>query len=102
MDSLTNLAVGDNVLAAEVHNYNLQSADITFGLALHRIEPVIRTTRIDIGYSGNTITLSWDAPGFVLQSTDSLGGTWTNVAGSPGSPFTVEPLESKRFYRLRK
>ena len=102
MDSLTNLAVGENVLAAEVHNYNLQSPDITFGVSLDRIEPIVRAARIDVRYSGNTITLSWDVGGFVLQSADSLEGTWTNVGGSPGSPFTVEPLESRRYYRLWK
>jgi len=58
--------------------------------------------RIDINHSGNSTTLSWDAPGFILQSTDSLEGTWTNVPGNPVSPFPVEPLESKRFYRLQK
>ena len=63
---------------------------------------VVPSARIDLSYSGNTITLSWDSPGFVLQSADSLEGTWTNVTGNPGSPFPVQPLESKRFYRLRK
>ena len=102
MGSLTNLAIGENVLAAEVHNFNLQSPDITFGLSLDRIEPIVRTTRIDVRYSGNTITLSWNVSGFVLQSADSPEGTWTDVDGTPGSPFTVEPLESRRYYRLWK
>src|SRR5262249_20084051 len=102
MSSLTNLVVGENVLAAEVHNYNRQSPDITFGLSLDRIEPIVRTARIEVGYSGNTITLSWDVSGFVLQSADSLEGSWADVPGSPGSPFTVEPSESQRFYRLWK
>jgi len=102
MGALTNLTIGDNVLAAEVHNYNGQSPDITFGLSLDRIERIVRTARIDVRYSGNTITLSWDIGGFVLQSADSPEGTWTDVDGSPGSPFTVEPLESRRYYRLGK
>jgi hypothetical protein len=102
MGSLTNLAVGDNVLAVEVHNSALNSPDITFGIILDRVEPVVRTARIDISYSGNTITLIWDASGFVLQSAASLEGQWTDVQGSPPSPFTVTPSVSKRFYRLNK
>ena len=38
-DLTTNLFVGDNVLAAEVHNYSLGSPDITFGTALLFTEP---------------------------------------------------------------
>jgi hypothetical protein len=100
MSSLTNLVVGENVLAAEVHNYNRQSPDITFGLSLDRIEPIIRIARIDVRYSENTIILSWDVSGFVLQSADALEGSWTEVQGTSGNSFTVEPSESKRFYRL--
>src|SRR6185369_14995781 len=102
MGSLTNLAVGENVLAAEVHNYNLQSRDITFGLSVDRIEPIVRTARIDVSYSGSTITLSWDVSGYVLQSADSPEGSWSDVEGTVASPFTVEPSESNRYYRLRK
>jgi hypothetical protein len=101
MASLTNLAVGDNVLAVEVHNSATNSTDITFGISME-IEPVVPIARIDISFSGNTITLSWDASDYILQSVDSLEGQWTNVQGTAGSPFTVEPLEAKRFYRLKK
>jgi hypothetical protein len=102
ISSLTNLVLGENVLAAEVHNYNAQSPDVTFGLSLDLIEPIVRTARIDVSYSGNTITLSWDASGFVLQSADSLEGSWSDVQGTVASPFTVELSESNRYYRLRK
>jgi hypothetical protein len=102
ISSLANLAIGDNVLAVEVHNSSLRSPDITFGLSLDRIEPIVRTARIDVSYSGNAITLSWDDSVFVLQSADSLDGSWTDVQGTAGSSFTVQPSESKRFYRLWK
>jgi hypothetical protein len=102
ISSLTNLVLGENVLAAEVHNYNAQSPDVTFGLSLDLIEPIVRTARIDVSYSGNTITLGWDASGFVLQSADSLEGSWSDVQGTVASPFTVELSESNRYYRLRK
>src|SRR5207247_7655634 len=63
MGSLTNLAIGENVLAAEVHNYNGQSPDITFGLSLDRIEPIVRIARIDVRYSVNTINSHLDIGG---------------------------------------
>ena len=100
--STTNLILGDNVLAAEVHNYNLRSADITFGVALSRIEPMVRTANLEIRNTDGTITLSWNASGFVLQSANSTEGPWADVEGGPGSPFTVEPSQSVRFFRLRK
>ena len=101
-NSVTNLVLGENVLAAEVHNYNLRSADITFGVALSRIEPIVRTANLEIRNTDGTITLSWNASGFVLQSANSTEGPWADVEGGPGSPFTVEPSQSVRFFRLRK
>ena len=100
-DAIQTLGLGDNVLAVEVHNYNLRSGDITFGLSLSRIEPIVRIARLDIRQSDGTITLSWDASGFVLQSANSLDGPWTDVEGTPGSPFATEPLELSRYFRLR-
>src|SRR6266568_1345220 len=72
----------------------------SFGLSLDRIEAIVRTAQIDVRYSGNPITLSWDVSGFVLQSADSLEDSWTDVQGTELNSFAVEPSESKRFYRL--
>jgi Phosphodiester glycosidase len=56
----TNLVAGDNVLAAEVHNYNAQSPDITFGLALNFTEPFTPSPAMNVqavpGLTGATIT----------------------------------------------
>ena len=90
----TNDAGGYDVVVAN------SSGSVTSVVAMLTV--VVPSARIDLSYSGNTITLSWDAPGFVLQTADSLDGFWTNVAGNPVSPFPVQPLESNRFYRLRR
>jgi hypothetical protein len=102
MDSLTNLVVGDNVVAAEVHKYNLLSPDVTFGLALRVVEPILRTVRLDIARAGSIVSLTWDDPAFILQSSDSPDGVWEDVGGTPESPFQVEAADSERFYRLQK
>lgn len=102
-DSLKTLVVGDNVLAVEVHNYNLRSADITFGLALNRIEPLVRAApRLDIRSFSESITLSWDGAGFVLQSANSAAGPWTDLEAATGSPVTLRVSQSSQYYRLRK
>lgn len=102
MNSLENLIEGENVLAAEVHNYHPRSPDMTFGLSVSRIEPLPRTARLEVSRDGNAVSLTWDAAGFALQWADVAEGPWNDLAGSPGSPFLVEPVESHRFYRLKR
>jgi hypothetical protein len=101
--ALKNLVAGDNILAVEVHNYNTRSADITFGLSLSRTEPIARlAAKIDIRYLGNSISLSWDGTGMILQSASTPDGPWLDVESSGANPINVTPSESARFYRLRK
>jgi hypothetical protein len=99
---LSQLVPGENVLAVEVHNYNVRSGDITFGTALDLIEPAARSARIEIKSSGTGITLIWDAAGFVLQSTETAEGPWTDVTSGAASPFVITPSNAGQYYRLRK
>ncbi|MCI0624955.1 MAG: hypothetical protein L0387_25495, partial [Acidobacteria bacterium] len=101
-DSINNLVPGDNVLAVEVHNYNARSGDITFGVALDLIEPISRAPRLEIKSSGNVLTLSWEAGGYILQSTDAPHGPWKDVPGLVQSPFEYVPLSAGQYFRLRK
>src|SRR6185436_14010188 len=80
---------GENVLAVEVHNYSLKSADITFGLSLDHITPIARTVRLNAELSGGQIKLSWEGSGFRLQSANSPTGPWTDVQAATGNPFVV-------------
>jgi hypothetical protein len=100
--SIPGLSIGDNVLAAEVHNYNARSPDITFGLSLSVIEPIVRSPRLEITSRDGKITLSWNGSGFGLQSASSLEGPWTDVPGGSETPYTVEASQTTQFYRLRK
>ncbi|MCB1126808.1 MAG: phosphodiester glycosidase family protein, partial [Verrucomicrobiae bacterium] len=101
MDGLQNLVEGENVIAAEVHNYNPRSPDMTFGLGLNRIEPLPRTARLEVGHDGTAVSLSWEAAGFTLQWADVPEGPWNDESNDPTSPYLVEPMESHRFYRLK-
>jgi hypothetical protein len=98
----TALVAGDNVLAVEVHNYNARSADITFGIALNLVEPLIRDARLEASFSAHALTLSWKETGYVLESATALSGPWSPVQGVSSSPYVVAPTDSSRYYRLRR
>ena len=56
--------------------------------------------QVAIARSGPNVVLTWT--GGKLQYVDKLanGGTvWTNVPGSPTSPYTTNALQARRFYR---
>ena len=95
---------GANVLAVEVHNYNAGSPDITFGLALTRVEPASTQTNapptLEVLYSAGTLTLLWQPAQSVLQSAENPQGPWTDLPSA--SPFVTAPSESHRYFRLRQ
>ncbi len=49
-------------------------------------------------------TLSWtpNTPGFVLQESSSVTGTWTNSPSGATNPVTVPATVPTKFYRLIK
>ena len=100
-ESIPSLVAGDNVLAVEVHNYNALSADITFGMSLDQIIPVVRTAKLAVRQSGGGVTLTWDGSAFALQSAPESVGPWTDITGTVTSPFTTPATESARYFRLR-
>ena len=67
-DLLTNLLPGDNVLAVEVHNYNVRSYDITFGSALYYEQTLPPPTppSITVQPASQTTGLGSNAVFFVL------------------------------------
>ena len=100
---MTNLVVGDNVLAAEVHNYNAGSPDITFGLSLSDTTPSSAPPQLNIEQSNSLLTLSWARGGFTLQQANSPAGPWANVPGPiVSSPFSTNNSGTTLFFRLLK
>jgi hypothetical protein len=60
---------------------------------------------LSITRSGPQVTVSWDAQlsGWSLESSDSLGGSWTKVQGIVNNSVTLAPNSAEqRFYRLRR
>ncbi|HEX5222149.1 MAG TPA: phosphodiester glycosidase family protein [Verrucomicrobiae bacterium] len=99
----TNLLVGDNVLAVEVHNRSSGSPDVTFGLAATATTPYVARPLLSLTYGDNSVTLSWDRGGFMLQEADTPTGPWFDVPGPVvNSPFTTNAVGATRFFRLAK
>jgi hypothetical protein len=100
-DCVTNLVVGDNVLAVEVHLDNPLAEAITFGSSLISTVPIANPPQLGILVSNQAITLNWSRGGFILQQANNLAGPWTNVPGPVvSSPFIWTNVESSEFFRL--
>jgi hypothetical protein len=100
--AITNLLVGDNVLAVEVHQVTSASGDIVMGARLVALfdEDLASpsTLRIERAPSGQ-LTLRWH-PSHQLQETSALedaGTVWVPATQSNGVPFNAT---GARFYRL--
>jgi hypothetical protein len=99
------LREGQNLLAVEIHQATADSSDVSFDLQLDAMTPpgaVGPPLQIERSLDSNpTILLRWDAPDAVLQQTDQLENGWSDTPGNPHSPFSVQPFEAAKFYRLR-
>jgi len=105
-NQLTNVISGDNVLAAEVHQYVTGASDIVFGSALTYVRPTTFTPTLHIMLSGsgatNTAKISWDGTGFTLQQASVPAAAWVDVPGPvTNSPYATPISALARFYRLR-
>ncbi len=54
---------------------------------------------LNIRLVGGSAVLTWSDPGFLLQASPILGGTFTNVPGST-SPYTNAISNTQRYFRL--
>jgi len=96
------LLAGANVIAVEVAQNSATSSDTAFDLMLWGVsQPAVAPT-LNFSHNPDTkvLTLSWDAPGYVLQSAPSLDGPWTQAATT--SPQTFTTGAGDRFFRLRQ
>jgi hypothetical protein len=97
---VTNLVSGTNVLAVEVHQSSLTSADLTFGtefgLLLTSPRPRLR---IALSANGTEIVLTWNGSAVLERSGILRPAEWSEVEGAV-SGHTV-PLSGSKFFRLR-
>jgi exopolysaccharide biosynthesis protein len=102
-DATTNLVVGDNVLAVEVHLDNPQAEAITFGSSLVSTVPVANPPQLGIAVGIQSGTISWSRGGFILQQAGSLNGPWSNVPGPVlSSPYIWTNSRSSQYFRLSR
>ncbi len=102
-DPVTNLVVGDNVLAVEVHLDNPYAEANIFGSALVSSVPLAFPPQLGIQTSGESITLAWTRGGFILQQAGAPGGPWADVPGPVvSSPFVQTTSGSNQFFRLSR
>lgn len=107
--TVTNLRSGDNVIAAELHQFSDPDNDLLFGLELSAgftpslpvgSAPTLNLVR-GTGPMINTITLSWTGNGFALESAVSAIGPWIQVANM-SNPYSTTLSGAANFYRLKK
>lgn len=96
----SNLVVGDNVMAVEVHQNATDSSDIVFGAELASALPTPQPLKISIARSGADLVISWTQTG-TLQSADTPAGPWSDVSGATNPTILTSPPGSK-FYRIKQ
>jgi len=99
------LTEGLNVLAAEIHQANPDSSDISFDLQLDGTrfsQPPVPLLQVQ--QHGSEILLFWPngLSGYTLESTDRLlPDVWMPVSGAEGGHILLSPSEDAGLYRLR-
>ena len=99
---------GVNVIAAQVHQVNYGSSDITWGcrVAVLFSAPAVVPPVLTIIHDSNTgaATITWSPGTGTLQYKNNLTDpTWTNVPGGPfpaGGPVVVPASQAHRFYTI--
>jgi hypothetical protein len=101
--STTALVQGNNLLAIQLHQNSLTSSDVAFSIQLvgEIAEFAAAGPTLTISYSGGNVTVTWAGGGTLQHSTDiSSPANWSNVPGTPTSPYTTPATGPFRFYRV--
>jgi hypothetical protein len=93
------LVAGTNVVAAELHQFNLGSSDASFDFSLTG-NPATTAARLYLLPFGDDLLLYWAETGFALEAADQVTGPWTFVSAE--SPVTVDLSLPQKFFRLHK
>jgi hypothetical protein len=102
----TGLVAGANTLDFKLNNLPTTPNPTALRVDLKGlldIQPAAPSVRLQIGLSGNTLSISWSptATGQVLQWAPSVNGPWTDIVGAP-NPYTTTPSETLRLYRIKQ
>jgi len=97
--SASMLMTGTNVVAVEIHQYDLGSSDVSFDFSLtgNTAPPPAQlfTTRF-----GDQLALYWSATGYLLEEGNQATGPWRFITAE--SPATVSLTAPQRFFRLKR
>jgi hypothetical protein len=94
--TVTGLNAGIYKLLAVANDNSLNESIVTNQIVVLN-PPSLQTGQMTNGQ----FSISWNAPGFMLQAAPTVTGTWTNVVPSPASPYLVNPSGAAGFYRLQ-
>lgn len=92
------LLAGTNVVAVEMHQTQANSSDVSFDFEL-LANPLPGPQRVYLESFGGEMVIAWRHPGFILEETDDLTGSWTPAATN--SPLIETYEANQKFYRLR-
>jgi probable HAF family extracellular repeat protein len=88
----TAFGINDN---GQITGYGYNSAN---GDAAFLLTP---TPQLSIARSGGNVVLSWNSPGYVLETTASLNpAVWTVMPGTSQNSPSVSPITNSQFFRL--
>lgn len=93
------LVAGTNVVAVELHQFDLGSSDASFDFSLAGNPADVATVLYTTPF-GDDLLLYWSGSGFALESAEVITGPWTFVSSE--SPATIDLLAPQKFFRLRK
>jgi hypothetical protein len=97
--SASPLVIGTNVVAVEIHQFDLGSSDLSFDFSLTG-NPASSPPRLALQQFGNEFVLYWNAIGYALEQADNVTGPWTFLTAE--SPATVTTTAPQQFFRLRR
>ena len=97
------LVAGENVLAVELHQGNLQSENLTFSVDVYGVLPtaLVVRPRMIIRLNEASAQIIWSPPGGSLEFSDDPSTGWSPVQEIHGSDrHTISLSELHRFYRV--
>jgi hypothetical protein len=89
-----------NVVVSDAGNYSVKVTNAAGSVSANAAVTVYDPVKLTIAISGETVTLTWRQSDFVLQGSDSAGGTYAAVPNVTGNSHTVNASSGTQFFRL--
>jgi hypothetical protein len=101
--TLTNGFVsGPNTIDFIINNAPATPNPTAFRADLTGLVAIAPKPRLRMASGSGTLTISWTAPGFKLESAPAVNGPWTEVEGAP-NPLVVDTSDgAAKYFRLKQ